>query len=183
MTAVVAAIETRYAGCRFRSRLEARWAIFFDALNLAWEYEREGFDLAVGRYLPDFWLPTLDAWYEVKGALPTHRENAVAEDLSEHTGKPVYIAWGDIPQSADRRTGDIQITGWDSTSGPYADAGYAWCVCPCGCHQVGIEFEGRGARIHLDRGGRGHTGDHRRILHAYQQARSARFEHGEHGWQ
>lgn len=35
-------IETRYAGCRFRSRLEARWAVFFDALKIEWEYEPEG---------------------------------------------------------------------------------------------------------------------------------------------
>jgi hypothetical protein len=48
-------IETRYAGYRFRSRLEARWAVFFDALGLKWEYEPEGFELPfVGRYLPDF---------------------------------------------------------------------------------------------------------------------------------
>lgn len=29
------AIETRYKGYRFRSRLEARWAVFFDALGLS----------------------------------------------------------------------------------------------------------------------------------------------------
>src|ERR1700684_1558662 len=52
------AIETRYKGYRFRSRLEARWAVFFDALGLDWEYEPEGFELGAGvRYLPDFWLP------------------------------------------------------------------------------------------------------------------------------
>lgn len=27
-------IETWYASCRFRSRLEARWAVFFDTLRL-----------------------------------------------------------------------------------------------------------------------------------------------------
>ncbi len=32
-------IETRYAGCRFRSRLEARWTVFFDHLGIEWEYE------------------------------------------------------------------------------------------------------------------------------------------------
>jgi hypothetical protein len=37
------AIETRYAGCRFRSRLEARWAVFFDTLKLRWEYEPQGY--------------------------------------------------------------------------------------------------------------------------------------------
>ena len=31
------AIETKYKGFRFRSRLEARWAVFFDALGIEWE--------------------------------------------------------------------------------------------------------------------------------------------------
>lgn len=48
-------IETRYHGHRFRSRLEARWAVFFDAFGVPWEYEPEGYDLgALGYYLPDF---------------------------------------------------------------------------------------------------------------------------------
>lgn len=49
------AIQTRYAGYHFRSRLEARWAVFFDSLELPWEYEPEGFVLPNGQwYLPDF---------------------------------------------------------------------------------------------------------------------------------
>lgn len=52
---MIKAIETTYRGYRFRSRLEARWAVFFDALGLKWEYEPEGFDLGeAGWYLPDF---------------------------------------------------------------------------------------------------------------------------------
>lgn len=39
----VAAIETRYGGYRFRSRIEARWAVFFTRLGLDWEYEEQGF--------------------------------------------------------------------------------------------------------------------------------------------
>jgi len=38
-------IETLYRGYRFRSRLEARWATFFDVAGIAWQYEPEGFDL------------------------------------------------------------------------------------------------------------------------------------------
>lgn len=38
-------IETLYRGYRFRSRLEARWAVFFDVAGIAWQYEPEGFDL------------------------------------------------------------------------------------------------------------------------------------------
>jgi hypothetical protein len=60
-------IETKYKGYRFRSRLEARWAVFFDTLDIKWEYEPEGFDLeGVGYYLPDFYLPKFDVWAEVK---------------------------------------------------------------------------------------------------------------------
>ena len=68
MTSEIKAIETKYQGYRFRSRLEARWAVFFDALEEPWEYEKEGFDLGeAGYYLPDFWLPRVNAWVEVKG--------------------------------------------------------------------------------------------------------------------
>jgi hypothetical protein len=41
----IKAIETIYKGYRFRSRLEARWAVFFDALEIDWEYEKEGYVL------------------------------------------------------------------------------------------------------------------------------------------
>lgn len=48
------AIETVYNGYRFRSRLEARWAVFFDALGVKYEYEPEGFVKNNVMYLPDF---------------------------------------------------------------------------------------------------------------------------------
>lgn len=65
---IIKAIETVYSGYRFRSRLEARWAVFFDGLGIEYEYEPEGFDLGgdFGRYLPDFFLPAQQAWVEVK---------------------------------------------------------------------------------------------------------------------
>lgn len=63
-------IQTRYAGCRFRSRLEARWAVFFDTLGIEWEYEPQGYLVGPKRrpYLPDFWLPGERLWVEVKGS-------------------------------------------------------------------------------------------------------------------
>jgi hypothetical protein len=30
------AIETKYKGYRFRSRLEAKWAVYYDAIGLKW---------------------------------------------------------------------------------------------------------------------------------------------------
>jgi hypothetical protein len=60
-------IETTHDGYRFRSRLEARWAIFLDSLGLEYVYEPEGYEFPDGtRYLPDFWLPRLDMYIEVK---------------------------------------------------------------------------------------------------------------------
>lgn len=66
------AIETNYAGCRFRSRLEARWAVFFNKLGYSWNYEPQGYVVSdrydkQKPYLPDFWLPSLQLWVEVKG--------------------------------------------------------------------------------------------------------------------
>lgn len=60
-------LETRYDGYRFRSRLEARWAVFFNTLSVQYEYEKEGFDIGpAGCYLPDFWLPVQQCWVEIK---------------------------------------------------------------------------------------------------------------------
>lgn len=39
---MITPIETLYKGYRFRSRLEARWAVFMDACGADWEYEPEG---------------------------------------------------------------------------------------------------------------------------------------------
>lgn len=51
---MIKAIETYYNGRKFRSRLEARWAVFLDALGVEYEYEPEGFVKDGVCYLPDF---------------------------------------------------------------------------------------------------------------------------------
>lgn len=77
--AEIKAIETVYKGYRFRSRLEARWAVFFDEIGARWEYEPEGYRLKDGTcYLPDFLLHNVrgrgaddngDIFVEIKGIL------------------------------------------------------------------------------------------------------------------
>lgn len=62
-------IETEYKGYRFRSRLEARWAVFFDELGIEWGYEQEGFDIDGVRYLPDFTIHVKRAVLCVGGVL------------------------------------------------------------------------------------------------------------------
>jgi hypothetical protein len=67
MKPVIKAIQTKYKGYRFRSRLEARWAVFFDSCGIKWVYEPEGFLLNNGEsYLPDFYLPGENIYAEVK---------------------------------------------------------------------------------------------------------------------
>ena len=63
-------IETNYRGYRFRSQLEARWAVFMDAAAIPWEYEAQGFNLGGVYYLPDFWLPRDQIFLEIKPCKP-----------------------------------------------------------------------------------------------------------------
>jgi len=93
---VIKAIETAYRDYKMRSRTEARWAIFFDTLGLAWEYEKEGFDLGTaGWYLPDFWLPGLQMWCEIKGTEPGDAELRKLQALAEGQSCNVLLLIGE----------------------------------------------------------------------------------------
>lgn len=109
---IIQPVETRYAGCRFRSRLEARWATCFDALNISWEYEPQGFVIEdrsgkKSLYLPDFLLTDHGTWAEVKGSdaeLDRHRLEAAAISLPEMPAfarGPRLLLLGPIPRPAD----------------------------------------------------------------------------------
>jgi len=85
-------IQTHYRGHYFRSRLEARYAVFFDALNEKWVYEKEGYDLDEGDfYLPDFWLPRLECHVEIKGQYPKKEEIRKCRKLQFFTEHDVVI--------------------------------------------------------------------------------------------
>lgn len=80
-------VPTRYNGTLFRSRLEARWAVFFDLVGWPWAYEP--IDLA--GYIPDFVLrfPAGAVAVEVKPAV-------VLADLEEHAKKITVSGWGGV---------------------------------------------------------------------------------------
>lgn len=61
----IQAFETDYDNYLFRSRLEARWAVFFNALKVPYRYELEGYRIGRG-YLPDFYLPQINTYFEIK---------------------------------------------------------------------------------------------------------------------
>lgn len=91
----IRAIQTRYKGHHFRSRLEARWAVLLDSLGVPWEYEREGYILPDGtQYLPDFWLPNEGIYLEIKGKDVTHAEQKKAAHLARGQQADVVLAVG-----------------------------------------------------------------------------------------
>lgn len=90
-------LQTEYRGITYRSRTEARWAVFLDELRVAYNYEPEGMDLEGEWYLPDFWLPGPGVWLEVKGLEPNDRERRLAGVLSKISRCPVLIAVGPPP--------------------------------------------------------------------------------------
>lgn len=96
----ITALETSYASCRFRSRLEARWAVFFDTLGVKWEYEPQGYDVptATGSqpYLPDFRLPDLSMFVEVKGEANRLDVGLLADFTRAHR-EMFTVVLGDVP--------------------------------------------------------------------------------------
>lgn len=91
-------IPTRYKGFFFRSRLEARWAVFFDALGVEWEYEPEGFEFPDGtRYLPDFALDgggLHGTYIEVKPFKPSLEELNKLIKVCEGNTAYGFMLWG-----------------------------------------------------------------------------------------
>jgi hypothetical protein len=59
-------LKTEHRGIIFRSRLEARWAVFFDSLDWKWSYESQSVPFKSGTYTPDFYLNELKFFAEVK---------------------------------------------------------------------------------------------------------------------
>jgi hypothetical protein len=99
--AAIQPIETIYRGYRFRSRLEARWAVFLDAARIVWEYEAQGFDLGGARYLPDFWLPKDRQFLEIKPLLAHADWLRLRQEyqpklalLANQTGREVFVLEG-----------------------------------------------------------------------------------------
>jgi hypothetical protein len=197
------AIETRYAGCRFRSRLEARWAVFFDTLRISWEYEPQGYEIeslrdgTTRRYLPDFYLPTLKHYVEVKGsddlADQNYRDMLSSAIDNQDVPLQAILLLGPVPNVENisvvlharlhRHNGLIQC---DSvafsrvTEGPltiyYGSGGWLTRVNAPGWPN-GATWNARRLRVE-------DPDENPRLLRqstsdAYLAARSARFEHGE----
>jgi len=56
-----------YKNTWLRSSYEVRYAKYLDKNNVKWEYEFRRFNLGNTTYTPDFYLPEIDTYIEVKG--------------------------------------------------------------------------------------------------------------------
>lgn len=172
----IKAIETEYKGYRFRSRSEARWAVFLDSLSLDWEYEIEGFVLRDGtHYLPDFYVRDWGLWIEIKGAAPTPRELKIFQGFQSEVGE-VIILYGRAFQW------EHGCVFWDDDTRKTVSWGYCSFARCCrlgwwiGTWDQGIplvDCKGDRPACKGDRPA-SVTGD---VARAYLAARQARFEH------
>lgn len=181
----IKAIETEYNGYKFRSRLEARWAVFFDAAKIKYEYEPEGFVLPSGKtYLPDFLVhgctergPS-DIWVEVKGVMTKEDAEKIEEFAAQ--GKPIIVvdsvpngnsAW-DLWENMCRH-GFEQMNGFNvyPFNFYFIDGDY---------FSFGLMANGHGGLALCGADSSYYGGlDEELTVYAYNKARQARFEHGE----
>jgi len=194
MTESIRAIETWHNGRLYRSRTEARWAVFFEALAEPFLYEPEGFVLSPLEdsqqwsahldthedlfYIPDFWLPRAQQYIEIKPYSETWGFDDVttekARRLAYHASSQVVIVCG-VPRWRDlyeQPRGDGYLAYIPS------DDNYYWCECH-GCQAVGLQYEGRTNRMACKRKGcpiygnnedRGHRINTERLRTAFTQA-------------
>lgn len=179
----IKAIETVYKGYRFRSRLEARYAVMFDALGLEWEYEPEGFDLGGGvYYLPDFKVKLsggTSEWFEVKGDTSniSIEECVKIFEFSKHHSLTILDGSPEVTVYQ-RYDSDDHILGSLSPAHIMADlqvlpalkleqrAGYVLLASGCMWFDEHADFFNGGTCVEY-------------LETAVNKARSARFEHGE----
>ena len=109
---IYASIPTKYKGIAFDSRLEARWAVFFDECKWRWTYQP--FDLK--GWSPHFSLKIGNVSYLVN-VQPTTEDDShlmdylceVTKDRDENTQ---LLLLGPHPQPSFCRGDDIPVIGW-----------------------------------------------------------------------
>lgn len=147
METKIKAIPTIYKGYRMRSRLEARWAAFFDALGIPWQYETEGLTLSDGtQYLPDFYLPDCKSWFEVKGVMSDtdlHKVTQLAADMRASTpneNEHVIIGYDDLHFEIVGGISDSHLVKcWSCGKYYFEDEGPYTCPC-CGYYDGNSTF-------------------------------------------
>lgn len=174
-------IETAYNGYRFRSRLEARWAVWFDAMGIKYQYEAEGFDLGGLYYLPDFYLPQWEIYVEIKPSRalePDEIEKIIL--LQEQANRRAVIIVGQP------RPDDYLILVYLNRAGEWSVYGCEFAECRRGCGELWFLAKDRSWGSVIKSNPKCECTkdpvivDYSLALQAaFNAASSARFEHGE----
>lgn len=159
-------IPTMYNDVKFRSRVEARWAVFFDAAGLRYQYEPDGFVVFEGGYLPDFWLPDVKMFFEVKGVDPDMEEMVKCAALCRRAECDVLLAVG-APEERFQmlwfHRGDAREGRYVFAHDRYAAAGF-WLLSEEGGQCIGPATTMPGGALFFT------------MQPAYEAARSERFD-------
>ena len=99
----IRAIPIEYNGIRYRSLLEAKWALFFDILGVEFLYECDKYKLGDISYIPDFYIPHLGIFIEIKGTTPKRIECEKAYRLAHLEKKDVFIIHSNFPRGSTRK--------------------------------------------------------------------------------
>lgn len=190
-------IETVYNGYRFRSRLEARWAVFLDALGVEYEYEPEGFELQNGMwYLPDFRVKCYgkrgefnpSEWFylyiEVKGRMTLED----AEKIDSFFNYPEIIDINEYPDLS--KTNPVLVVDHipDEKESPFPTWDEDNSIPPWAFNYETIDADyfpaypsAHNGKFYLWGGDSNYIRgeDILPVRDAYKKARQARFEHGE----
>jgi len=183
---VIKPIETVYRGHRFRSRLEARWAVFFDAAGIEWRYEPDGYRINGRSYLPDFLLTKRNTFVEIK---PTQEQARASEELMTGlvaaTGK-LGLVIGGAPSRYDEPVAyRFYHAPPDSyVAGSVINNRSQWRQCIL-CNEIhcgsSYQDEGCGCVPSVKILNMPYQSSSRLLNHAFDRAQGARFEHGEGG--
>lgn len=172
-------IQTEYKGTIYRSRTEARWAVFMSVLNFPFIYEPEGFDLGKdGWYIPDFYLPSMDTFMEIKPEIIIPGRESPIEALCRSTKKNVIQFKGmPVIPSFGMELSQILFYRPETDGGIGEDFDYWFCRCPH-CGKIGIEYDGRADRIKCkcpksEHGDKGYNYDDEILKNAYYEARNS----------
>lgn len=176
----IPAIPTLYAGVLFRSRTEARWARFWDALDIRWDYEPQGFVAAGVPYLPDFvtfpalgilWIEIKPSWQADPEGVEKWRRFADRRPQPDRSRAALFAG-------APSLEGEYMVVGGDDDrgGGAWDDDTQQWRPCSGG-HHFDLTYPGTFSAKFVEDGCDWHIGPgDDRLRKAVELALSERFD-------
>lgn len=77
---------------KMRSSWEIQYAEHLNSLGIIWQYEPRSFLLSTGhRYFPDFYLPELNEWHEIKGWMSPESQEKIDLFQKEYPDEKLII--------------------------------------------------------------------------------------------